>query len=68
MVGEFDTGDVVTTSEECPSSVSSFSGEKIQAPDKVAREVDSNPLKKGAGCLDGVGAKRSGKGSAVGYI
>lgn len=29
--------------------------------------TDSNPLKKEPGCLNGVGDKRLGKGSAVGY-
>jgi predicted transcriptional regulator with HTH domain len=36
--------------------------------DDVVRKVDSNPPKKGPGCLLGVGAKRSGKGSAIDYI
>jgi len=36
--------------------------------DNVFRKMDSNPLKKGPGCLTGVGDKRLGKGSAVGYI
>lgn len=69
MAGEFDTRGMATTSVEAWScSVSSFAGEKIREPDKVVEEIDSNPLKKGPGFLTGVGAKRSGNGSAVGYI
>jgi len=69
VAGEFDTGGMVATSVEAWSrSVSSFAGEKIRVLDNVAREMDSNPLKKGPGFLIGVGAKRSGNGSAVGYI
>ena len=69
MAGEFGTGGVVKTSVEAWSrSVSSFAGEKIRVLDNVVREMDSNPPKKGPGFLNGVGAKRSGNGSAVGYI
>jgi hypothetical protein len=32
----------------------------------TVQEVDSNPLKKRSGFLNGVGAKRSGNGSAAG--
>lgn len=70
MAGEFDGRGMVTTSVEAWSrSVSSFAGEKIRVRDNEAREIDSNSLKKGPGFLNGVGAKRSGNGSAVvGYI
>ena len=69
MAGEFDTGGMVTTSVEAwPRSVSSFAGEEIRVLDSVVREIVSSPLKKGLGFLNGVGAKRSGNGSAVGYI
>jgi hypothetical protein len=60
---------MVTTSVEAwPRSVSSFAGEKIRVLDNEVREMDSNSLKKGPGFLNGVGAKRSGNGSVVGYI
>lgn len=68
MAGEFDTGGVVTTVEEARSrSDPSFAGEKARKLDIVFRMTDSNPLKKEPGCLNGVGDKRLGKGSAVGY-
>jgi hypothetical protein len=69
VAGEFDGGGMVTTSVEAwPRSVSSFAGEKIRVLDNEVREMDSNSLKKGPGFLNGVGAKRSGNGSVVGYI
>ena len=69
MAGKFDTECKDTTSVEAWSrSVSSFADEKIRALDNVVEEMDSNPLKKGTGFLNGVGARRSGNGSAVGYI
>ena len=40
----------------------------IRVLDNVVQEIDSNPLEKGPGFLNGVGAKRSGNRSAVGYI
>lgn len=58
---------MVTTFEKARSrSGPSFAGE--QTRDGVVRRVDSNPPMKGPGCLNGVGAKRSGKGSAMDYI
>lgn len=69
MAGEFGTGGMVTTVEEARSrSGPSFAGEKARILDIVFRMTDSNPLKKETGCLSGVGDKRLGKGSVVGYI
>jgi hypothetical protein len=68
VAGEFDTVMVTASAEARSRSVSSFAGEKIRVLDNVVLKMDSNPLKKGPGFLSGVGAKRSGNGSAVGYI
>lgn len=53
--------------EAWPCSGPSFPGDQIHEPDNMVRKVDSKPLEKGPRCLDGVGARRSGKGSTIGY-